>query len=382
MDLLERAGDLKGMLVEFAFSGRFDRELSAVIEREFPGGVITDEAMLTATIDHFALQHRLSSGSTVLEDFAGTHRDLSDSDRALLLGWRDVVEGIFEVTGKERSALLLFNLVDELPYRARSNMGGRAFRPLKKGMVVIGRLVPIGGDWMVSGDLAAYPAAEREAMLVIAAQQSLRHPEAAFRNPAKLAQARDLLTVHHQAFVDLFGDDLIVVPGPGVVARVEEFHRHLAVQAGSDGEDTSLPALDFPDEVLDDDGVAIHFAEGEGLSFYPGYGLLEELFRNPALLARRRCRETLSGFLRDPEVSPEPLRRLAARDPDKAGQVFSRLLKRKGGFSWEADGEQLLRQHKPGYFDGSVLPRTVVLSGQLSDAMRRAREDRSEPLSG
>ena len=31
MDLVKRAGDLKGMLVEFALSPRFDRELTAVI---------------------------------------------------------------------------------------------------------------------------------------------------------------------------------------------------------------------------------------------------------------------------------------------------------------------------------------------------------------
>ena len=37
MDLVDRAGDLKGMLMEFALSPRFDRELSAVIAREFPG---------------------------------------------------------------------------------------------------------------------------------------------------------------------------------------------------------------------------------------------------------------------------------------------------------------------------------------------------------
>ena len=46
--------------------------------------------------------------------------------------------------------------------------------------------------------------------------------------------------------------------------------------------------------------------------------------------------------------------------------MFTRLLKRKRGFTWNTDGEQLLRQHKPRYFDGTVLPRTVVLSEPLS----------------
>ena len=135
----------------------------------------------------------------------------------------------------------------------------------------------------------------------------------------------------------------------------------------------SLPSLELPDELLDADSVAIHFVAGEGVSFYPDYHLLEELFGNPALIARGRYRETLSSCLRDPEVSPEPLRRLAARDPAKASTVFTKLLKRKRGFSWDADGEALLRQHKPGYFDGTQLPRTVVLSEPLSKALRDVR---------
>jgi hypothetical protein len=36
VDLVERAGALKGMLVDFALSDRFDRELTAVIARQFP----------------------------------------------------------------------------------------------------------------------------------------------------------------------------------------------------------------------------------------------------------------------------------------------------------------------------------------------------------
>ena len=108
------------------------------------------------------------------------------------------------------------------------------------------------------------------------------------------------------------------------------------------------------------------------MSFYPGYNLLEELFSNPALIARRRYQETLSNFLRDPGTSPEPLRELAARDQAKANKVFTRLLKHKG-FSWDADGEALLRDFKPSYFDGTLYPRTVVLSEPLSEALRNAR---------
>jgi hypothetical protein len=372
VDLVERAGSLKGMLVDFATSPRFDRELSAVIAERFPDGVVTDESMFSMVLDHFALQHRLPSGNTVVEAFVQAHPELPEAERDMLLGWRDVVEGVFDVVGKDGDALVLFNLLDELTYRARSNLGRRAFRPLKKGMVLVGRLVRAGDDWMISGNPSAFPTSVRDQMLAATARQAMGSPEAVFRNPGKLAEARHLLADQRAAFVDLFGADLIVVPGTEVPGKADAFYRRLAQRAHPDADVSDIEPMDFPDDILAADTVAIHFVEGEGLSFYPDYHLLEELFSNPTLISRPRYREVLSDFLRDPETSPEPLRRLATRDPAKASAVFAKLLKRKRGFSWDADGEQLLRQHKPSYFDGTRLPRTVPLSKLLSDALQRA----------
>jgi hypothetical protein len=371
VDLVKRAGQLKPMLVKFAMSPLFDRELTAAIEDAFPDMIVDDEGLFTLVLDHFALQHRLESGITVVEAFVAAHSELTEAERDMLLGWRDVVEGMFEVTGKDRDAIVLHNLVDELTYRARSNLGPRAFRQLKKGMIIIGRLVPVGEGWMVSGNLSVYPASARGEMLVVAARQALANPEMAFRNPAKLAEARKMVAEQHEAFVDLFGSDLVAVPGTGVPGKVQEFERHWAHLVCPDEEPPEPVPMEFPDDLLDADSVAIHFVPGEGMSFYPNYHLLEELFGNPALIARRWYRETLSDCLRDPDISPEPLRQLAARDPARASKVFARLLKRKG-FSWETDGEELLRKHKPSYFDGTLLPRTVVLSDPLSKALRRA----------
>jgi hypothetical protein len=56
-----------------------------------------------------------------------------------------------------------------------------------------------------------------------------------------------------------------------------------------------------------------------------------------------------------------------------ASTVFARLLKRKRGFSWAADGEELLRRSKPRYFEREQIPRTVPLSRLLSDALQRDR---------
>jgi hypothetical protein len=58
-----------------------------------------------------------------------------------------------------------------------------------------------------------------------------------------------------------------VVPGDEVNSTVEAFHRRLAQQASPDAEPSVPEPLDLPDRIVAADGVAIHFVEGEGLSF-------------------------------------------------------------------------------------------------------------------
>ena len=185
----------------------------------------------------------------------------------MLLGWQDVVEGMFEVQARTATPLVLFNLVDELTYRAQSNLGPQAFRQLKKGMIVIGRLVPIrrgvDGFRQSCPPIPPRPAAQ---MLVArrpaGAAAILKRPSAI---PPSWLRPGTCLPSSTQAFVDLFGADLIVVPGTEVPGKVEEFQRHLGPPGLAPMPSLpSLASLDFPDDLLDADSVAIHFVHGRG----------------------------------------------------------------------------------------------------------------------
>jgi len=50
------------------------------------------------------------------------------------------------------------------------------------------------------------------------------------------------------------------------------------------------------------------------------------------------------GYLKADSISALPFRRLAGADTARASQLFQHLLK-EPGFSWERDGEALLRMH-------------------------------------
>jgi hypothetical protein len=93
------------------------------------------EGEAIGVIDRFALQYRLPNGKTVLDQFLAGRPDLTVADREMLRGWRDPVEGIFEIRRKDPDSLVLLNLLDDLEYRAYSNMGPAAFRRLPKGRI-------------------------------------------------------------------------------------------------------------------------------------------------------------------------------------------------------------------------------------------------------
>ena len=95
-ELVERSGDLKHALLDYARQRRFARELEPVLERQYGWDTEIDDATFINALDWFVLQHRLRDGRTVVEYFVAEHPELPEEERALLLGWRDVVEGMFE----------------------------------------------------------------------------------------------------------------------------------------------------------------------------------------------------------------------------------------------------------------------------------------------
>jgi hypothetical protein len=359
VDLINRAGELKRELVAFAMSGRFQAAFRERVMKAFPDGVVTDENEFTNVIEEFLFHHRFTNGELVLERFVATRGDLSEADRALLLGWSDNVEGMFEIDDQYRDdGVIAFNHIDELTYQIRSNMGQRGIERLTRGSIMIGRVVPVGDDWMMSGGSAVVPPDQADRVLTGLPRLLTRHPAAVFRNPEKVAEGRRLQAEQRQAFIDLHGDDMIVVPGPDVRAAVMAVFRHVYEQRGDNSEPWTDPGLQLPAEIATADNVGVSYDARDGLGFYFNFAEAQQAFANPALVVRQRYRHIISGYLREAAVSPVPLRRLAESNPGNASLVFQKLL-RKPGFSWSRDGEALLRKHKPQWYAEPPQPRVT-----------------------
>lgn len=381
--LLRRTGELKQQLSEYARSDRFKREYDQafhdrygegklfLFDDELPGG--GDYTDFVEFLDSFLLEHRLNDGRTLVDHFVEDHPELPESERQMLLSWQEPVTGVFEVQDRKGSAAYLSNLVDELNYRAFANKGAASIQPMRRGMFVTTRLVPLGDDWLFSGTQSILPAVARADVRRVAIEMAMKFPQMAFRNPEKLQQAWDLQREQHEMFVEFFGTDLLVVPKAELRDKMRGFFHYqnfekrdadgttAAERAEADGKTTQLPDFDpfpgMPSKVT----IGVISNPIEGISYYPDFGLIDEVFVNPELLADRKHRRAVREFLENPDGNPVPFQNLARRDPARASEVFQKLLQRPD-FDWERDGEALLRQHQVNYYAKPRMPHVLPLS--------------------
>jgi len=376
--LIERSAELKGALVDFACSPRLERHLTRFMQKSISTGDVLDEGDAAGLIDRFALQHRLPNGKTVLDQFLASRPDLSAADRDMVRGWRDPVEGVFEIRGKDQAAIVLLNLLDDLEYRTYSNMGPAAFRRLPKAGFLYARLVPISpvpDAWLVSGYMTAFPKSGAAQVAQVALQLATTQPELVFRNPEKIERGWEQMRKDRAAFIEFFGGDELVLSPAEAAERLDAYYRHQrqAVLAARPrrrkprrGPDKELPPVEWPDELAEADTIGLIYDEIDGLNFYNDYGMLRELFADPALAADKRYSDVLRGYLESDSVGPLPIRRLAVAHPETADAVFRKVL-RKPSFTWADHGEALLRRRKPWYYEHEPRPGVSVIGSRLQE---------------
>ena len=372
--LIERSGALKRDLVDFACSPRLERAMAAALAEA--GLDEVDEADAIGTIDRFALQYHLPDGKTVVDRFVASRPDLDAADREMLLGWRDPVEGIFEIRSRDGDAIILLNLIDDLTYRTYSNMGRVAFRALPKGGFVLARLVPIrpvAGAWLVSGTMRSYRKSDAAWIAKAALELATKQPRLVFRNPEKVEQGWKQMREDRAGFVAFFGADELILPPAEAGERLNAYYRHRqeAALARKPAQPrppnlpgVDVPAFELPPDLADAGTIGIIFDDVDGLNFYPEYGMLRDLFGKPALAADKRYADALRGYLRSETIAPLPLQRLAAAYPDTVDAVFRKILRQRD-FTWAEHGEALMRRRKAWYYRHEPRPGVTVIGARL-----------------
>ncbi|MFD5514219.1 hypothetical protein ACFWIB_42095 [Streptomyces sp. NPDC127051] len=384
--LVARSGALKSELVEFSQHTWFARQLTARLKAAQKNGFL-DEGIAVRTLDHFALQQRLHDGTTVVERFV-EHRQppLAADEREMILGWSNVVEGMFEVHRADdgTGTLVLHNLIDDLRYLVHCNMGPEVLVGLEVGMFACCRIVPIHpatDHWLISGHLSPYAQSARHEAAHTALRMATADPSLLRRNPDLCHRAWQIQAEDRAAFIGLFGSDIVIMPpGAAQEALTEHYQRRqeeVTASAEATGKPTR-PATDstptpeqisqLPDHYMEADSVGLIYDEIEGLNYYLEFGRLDALFANPALAHDHAYVGLLSDYLSDDTVSPLPLRRLVERNPDGTDSVFRALLG-DPSFSWHLHGEDLLRSRKKAFFQQGASPGFAVVGERLAELL-------------
>jgi hypothetical protein len=227
--------------------------------------------------------------------------------------------------------------------------------------------------------MRAYRKSDAAQVARVALELATELPELVYRNPEKIGQAWTQMRADRAAFVEFFGGDELVLPPAEAEERLNAFYRHrqeaaLARHPGRPRPPSitgvDVPAFELPPELADADTVGVIYDETDGLNFYNEYGMLRELFADPALASDKRYADVLRGYLRAETIGPLPLRRLAAAHPQTADTVFRKIL-RQPHFTWPEHGQALLRQRKPWYYEHEPRPDMVVIGARLSELIGR-----------
>jgi hypothetical protein len=384
--LVDRCGDLKQQLVAFAESARFDRwreqELAKAADASDDSALSRGSDRWVSAMDDFIMTFRFPDGTGVVDRFLAAHgkdgKELRKSDRRILEGWRDPVDGIFELRAKHNDSLTLLNLLDELEYHVYSSMSF-ARLPADDGDFVLTRLVPLTADaWLVSGAMSPFPREHARVVAELALEWSGTRPLLAFRNPEKARLGWEMMREDRDEFVEFFGSDQVVIPAGEAESRVNEYYRqHQEKALARRSPDKPLPEVTagidrpyfaLPASLRSLDTIGVIYDETDGMSLLPDFGMLEELFAHPELAAEQRYADALLGYLDSESVYPGPLRRLAAAHPGTVDDVYRTAL-RKPTFTWAKQGDLLLRKRKPWYFKHVPYPKVTPTSDYLVELL-------------
>ncbi|WP_194925377.1 hypothetical protein [Catenulispora pinisilvae] len=381
--LVEVCGDLKEGLVEYVWQPRFSKQVNTAMRRATDRRHGLDERSAMAAIDQLALETKLHDGTTIVQRFAEQHRPpFDDEQKAILLGWQDVVESIFEVREHlEGGGVLLHNLLDDLLYPTWATNGPDAVAPMTPGSFAVTRIVPAHAEydmWLFSGPQSLFGPDAGPVMAQSAMQTGMAGPRAMRRNTALVTKAWEMQAEERATFLEVAGADFVVGTPTEMRELLLAFRRErqrLIEEAhpAAGADDLAGPGpedlVSLPDEILDAESLAVVYHEAEGLSYFAEFAAVAKPFTVPADQLSRALLARLKDFLNDETVPPHLIRRLAAQYPDTVDQVFAALLG-KPGFSWTCDGETLLARKKPEFFDREPTPSITVTGTRLAELLR------------
>jgi hypothetical protein len=381
----ERIQDIKEALIRYSRRSEFQADFEAARYVRFGNRKRPDsENEWIAFQDWFVLECELESGVTIIERFVEQYNAVMSIDvRRLVLGWKHVIDGLFEVETGAENCWFLKNLINEREYRvyATVSMEDPGFQP---GDFLVSRIVPALGFHIFSGavSIAQTDGSEqqRAEMYQTAFEIQLKNPRMAFRdNPEKLQKSLQAVREEHKDFVNYFGADEVLGTGKEILQKYRAFFKHQLFEKvhpktgltpaqlfeKDSGTVYRPPKVRLPKKMQRSRDVAMLYDPQEGLSFLIDYRRFIDVFQSPLEhFGKEESEELVLGYLESDTVSDLPFRRAAWRFPRNFKKLMRRYVSIEEGDAGEVD--DLMMQFKP--YTMQKFPRVVTL---LDDEMAR-----------
>ena len=379
--------NLKGMIVRFARSNRFNAEFKRAARERFGGDVIAgDEEEFINFMDWFALERPTRSGKTPLELFVEKERQggMPEEICRQLLCWGNVTEGLFEVRKLiDQDTVLTYEHLRQREYVIKSNKPGFLAKRVSPGYYMIARIVPWYDHYYFSGSCALFPPEAKEQLAEIIKNMREEHPQLAREemDEETLQQALDAQEEMCRAFVEFFGDDEVVFPtGREMAKGMETFYRYhtfervqestgktRAQQAREAGvEPPEMPSVQYPAELLEAREVGVLIDPKEGFIVLPDYGTFCRIFTEEDFQSIPGYRQLIYGYLEADTIPPLPFQRMVERHPEQAQRVFRAVLAKRR-FSLKRNFSWLMRRYKRKWLERRPKPWVTVKIGNLQE---------------
>jgi len=393
---LSRLGDIKAALIRFSRSPNLADEFQAAFEERFGknGETDSEDAWITFQ-DWFVLENKLEDDGTVAQRFVEEHKHrMSDDVRELVLGWGDVLEGLFEVKGKTEDGYAMKCLINEKDYTVYATTPEESF-DLALGDCVHARIVPAKGFHVFSGMLSRFESDGsqefRAWMYDTAVKLQTRVPRLAFKdNEEKLNKSLEITRDHHRDFVGFFDSDEVVGTGREIQEKYRAFMDYLVFEKEDPetglprsqafekktGESYRHPNFTFPKDLLRASDVGMLSDPVGGVEMLIDYQGFVGIFQDPETsLEREKSEDLVLGYLHSDSISDVAFRKVAQRFPDNFSQVMGYYLGTNKISADHIDG--LMHEFKPWTFE--KLPTTVaILDSEMARLSRMAKEKEAE----
>ncbi|RLC00205.1 MAG: hypothetical protein DRH90_18935 [Deltaproteobacteria bacterium] len=384
---LARLGDIKGTLINFSRGPEFKEDFEMARKSRFgKEKKPKDKGEWINFQDWFILESELMSGETIIDRFLETYQDEMSRDvRELIKGWKQVIEGLFEIKDRLKNGYLVKNLINERVYEAFATNISEPLIDLFKGDFFIGRIVSARGVHIFSGAFSPIPLdgndRVRNKMYQVAARMQMENPAKALAdNPEKLQKSREAVRKMYADFISYFGKDEVFGTGKEIRQCHEDFFDHQVFKM-QDPETGLTKAeefekrtgrhfkplkLELPQKLLRSKDAAMLCDPVESLTFLEEYRLFVEVFDNPEMhLGMAYAEDVVMSYLESDTISDVPFRRAAKRYPENFKTVIDYYAQQEG-FTAD-DLEDLMQAFKPESY-GKLPSIVVVLDEEIANA--------------